>query len=107
MTTNHFESLDPALIRPGRVDMAEYLGDATPVQAKLLFTRFYGGAENVTGLPQGEVDVLAQELEKIIEGQMQLRQGISMAALQGLFIRSEAKDAISACRDHFIQRTSL
>lgn len=32
MTTNHIERLDPALIRPGRVDMVQEIGDATDHQ---------------------------------------------------------------------------
>lgn len=42
MTTNHVEHLDPALIRPGRVDYIEELGDAEPEQVEDLFMRFYG-----------------------------------------------------------------
>lgn len=42
MTTNHVERLDPALIRPGRVDYIEELGDAEPDQVEDLFLRFYG-----------------------------------------------------------------
>ncbi|MCO5549708.1 hypothetical protein L7F22_003181 [Adiantum nelumboides] len=42
MTTNHVERLDPALIRPGRVDYIEELGDAEPDQVEDLFMRFYG-----------------------------------------------------------------
>ncbi|CAO3656985.1 unnamed protein product [Mucor hiemalis] len=34
LTTNHVEKLDPALIRPGRVDLKEYLGNATEYQIK-------------------------------------------------------------------------
>ncbi|KAI9199490.1 BCS1 N terminal-domain-containing protein [Polychytrium aggregatum] len=41
MTTNHKERLDPALIRPGRVDMQEYFGNATPEQAEKLFLKFF------------------------------------------------------------------
>ena len=41
MTTNHLERLDPALIRPGRVDMICELGDATPRQVRELLVRFY------------------------------------------------------------------
>lgn len=41
MTTNHLERLDPALIRPGRVDMICELGDATPSQVRELLIRFY------------------------------------------------------------------
>ena len=32
MTTNYIERLDPALIRPGRVDMKEYIGYCTKHQ---------------------------------------------------------------------------
>ncbi|WFD38608.1 Complex III assembly protein translocase and chaperone [Malassezia japonica] len=41
MTTNHLERLDPALIRPGRVDMICELGDAAPRQVRELLVRFY------------------------------------------------------------------
>ena len=41
MTTNHLERLDPALIRPGRVDMIVELGDAAPEQVRELLVRFY------------------------------------------------------------------
>lgn len=42
MTTNHPERLDPAVIRPGRVDYRLYLGPATVEQATRMFTKFYG-----------------------------------------------------------------
>lgn len=41
MTTNHLERLDPALIRPGRVDMICELGDADAKQVRELLVRFY------------------------------------------------------------------
>jgi chaperone BCS1 len=41
LTTNHPERLDPALIRPGRVDRNVELGHATPDQARRLFLWFY------------------------------------------------------------------
>ena len=41
LTTNHPERLDPALIRPGRVDRKIELGYATPDQARRLFLWFY------------------------------------------------------------------
>ncbi|KAI7903939.1 BCS1 N terminal-domain-containing protein [Cokeromyces recurvatus] len=41
LTTNHVEKLDPALIRPGRVDLKEYLGNATEYQIRNMFMRFY------------------------------------------------------------------
>ncbi|WFD25878.1 Complex III assembly protein translocase and chaperone [Malassezia nana] len=41
MTTNHLERLDPALIRPGRVDVICELGDAEDDQVHELLIRFY------------------------------------------------------------------
>ena len=41
MTTNYLERLDPALMRPGRVDMVQQLGSATSHQAERLFHGFY------------------------------------------------------------------
>jgi len=42
MTTNHINKLDAALIRPGRVDLKVYLGDADRSQVLQMFARFYG-----------------------------------------------------------------
>ena len=41
LTTNHIERLDPALIRPGRVDMIHEIGAATGSQITKMFERFY------------------------------------------------------------------
>jgi mitochondrial chaperone BCS1 len=45
MTTNHPERLDPALIRPGRVDRHLHLGLADGDMTLRLFERFYGALE--------------------------------------------------------------
>lgn len=45
MTTNHKENLDPALIRPGRIDYQIEIKNAVKSQAKKLFERFYADYE--------------------------------------------------------------
>ncbi len=42
LTTNHLERLDSALVRPGRVDLAVRLGEATRWQVAKMWDRFYG-----------------------------------------------------------------
>lgn len=116
MTTNHYDRLDPALIRPGRVDIKEHLGNAAGEQAKRLFIKFYGrsrasgsrsGAaaveeEEKSGvwregeevLSQEEVERLGSAVEKQVQEMAQEGRGISMAALQGHFIRFSAREAV-------------
>lgn len=69
LTTNHVERLDPALIRPGRVDLKEYLGNATDYQIKNMFMRFY------------DDEKLANEFVANLKGR-----DVSTASLQGHFV---------------------
>ena len=98
MTTNHPERLDPALIRPGRVDLSVLLDDATPEQARRLFLQFYGGSEEV-----GQEDLvrMGREVEEIVRDERAKERRTSMAALQGLFIRSTVNDAVGGIRALF------
>lgn len=60
MTTNHVERLDEALIRPGRVDCIEELGDAEPEQVEELLIRFYGQRQPAIGKESAELDAESQ-----------------------------------------------
>jgi mitochondrial chaperone BCS1 len=73
MTTNHIDHLDPALIRPGRVDVQVYVGDADRSQVLQMFARFYG-----------EDHLLASPFaDQVISASIP----VSMAMLQGHFLR--------------------
>lgn len=131
MTTNHVERLDPALIRPGRVDLALELGDADGHQVRELLRRFYGPqqatseatrsqqsapTEHSHVLSDSELSRLGDLLATAVEQETARRRallgldasgrpplaalaartnahppaaqgGVSMAELQGLFIR--------------------
>jgi len=95
LTTNHLERLDPALIRPGRVDLAALIDDADPDQAKTLFTNFYGSEDDASA----EVEQLGRQLQDVVGNGISANRRISMAALQGTFIRHDAKSAISSTRE--------
>ncbi|KAK6622589.1 mitochondrial chaperone [Polyplax serrata] len=72
MTTNHIERLDPALIRPGRVDVKEFVGYCSPHQVEQMFLRFY---------PQLEIHS-KQFTAKV----MSYNKKLSPAQLQGYFM---------------------
>lgn len=101
MTTNHFGSLDPALIRPGRVDLSVLVDNASPIQARTLFTRFYGGSESIR--PE-LIERMGRQVEEFTVKEMSNGKEISMAALQGLFIRNNAQDAVKTLPELFVDR---
>jgi chaperone BCS1 len=107
MTTNHFDRLDPALIRPGRVDVKEVLDDATGEQARRLYVKFYGGSSDRTRregeqvYSEEEVAHMGDSIAAIIESEAMSGRRISMASLQGLFIRSGAQDSIDGLREMY------
>jgi chaperone BCS1 len=77
LTTNHPERLDPALVRPGRVDRALHLENTTADQARRLFMWFYSGRAHDPALEH-----LAREFgDRVPEGR------VCMAAIQEHLLR--------------------
>ncbi|EJD05988.1 P-loop containing nucleoside triphosphate hydrolase protein [Fomitiporia mediterranea MF3/22] len=68
-TTNHLERLDPALSRPGRMDVWIEFKNASPWQAEALFRNFFPSAEE-------------EESEPIVEREGEL-DGISLPSVPG------------------------
>ena len=66
MTTNHKEVLDPALIRPGRVDMDVVIDNASRSQATQLFSRFFPMAPDLAegfGEKMTQIKISVAELQ--------------------------------------------
>jgi hypothetical protein len=98
MTTNHKERLDPALIRPGRIDYQMYFQEASREQVNKLFLNFYGilaapmtddlgvisesGEQQKQHQKETKINALAQQFADVVpEGQY------TMSQIQGIFMR--------------------
>jgi len=75
MTSNQIEALDPALLRPGRIDYRLYLGPATEEQKVELYRRFFPGASMI-------------ETQLFVDGHPEAQ---TMAEFQGLLLALEAR----------------
>jgi mitochondrial chaperone BCS1 len=80
LTTNHPDRLDPALIRPGRVDVQQHFGYADRDQVRRLFLRFFPGAEPEAG-----------GAARLLEGQQ-----VSHAWLQNLLLGCRGRSPADA-----------
>jgi chaperone BCS1 len=89
MTTNYVERLDPALVRPGRVDVMRRVGDATRSQCERMYAKFFPGDEQRAA---AFADALGGE-------------AVSMATLQGYFLvhKQSADDALRCAAELRVQ----
>lgn len=80
MTTNYLSRLDPALIRPGRVDMKEFVGHCTRYQLEQMYRRFYSGPE------------LDSYATQFADNVLKVNKPVSPAQVQGYFMIHKTSD---------------
>lgn len=84
LTTNHIERLDPALIRPGRVDMhLQYPSTITDEQIRQMFLQFY---------PEADAALTSTFVDHVAKFRSSHR-NMSTATLQQYFIAHRTSDA--------------
>ncbi|VAI79178.1 unnamed protein product [Triticum turgidum subsp. durum] len=71
-TTNHPERLDPALLRPGRMDRKIELGYCTPAALRVLAKNYIGVGEDPEDEPDAVVDGLMAEAEGLLAADVRI-----------------------------------
>jgi mitochondrial chaperone BCS1 len=82
-------SLDPALIRPGRVDSKQFIGPLTSYQVEHILTRFYPSASCT------DIAGFRRQVEQVTEN---FSKELSAAQSQGFFMHH--KESLGEMREH-------
>jgi len=94
MTTNHKEHLDPAIVRPGRVDVEFFLDNCNNAQIKEMFCNFF----------PHENKYVVNEFMNIFDGNQKLTEDpISPAELQGYLLRFVASSSDALNNIHILK----
>lgn len=89
MTSNSPESLDRALIRPGRIDRQVFLGCIISELAENMFKRLYHDDEAGEGVVTPEIEQLAKNFSEVIpDGK------ITPAEVQGFLLQRTPQEAV-------------
>jgi chaperone BCS1 len=92
MTTNKIEALDPALLRPGRIDYRLYLGVASEQQKLELYRRFFPLADELEALSFVEAHRWAETMADF--------QGLVLELSEGSASLHGEKCAVQASQDN-------
>jgi len=97
MTTNRIETLDDALLRPGRIDYKLYLGKATERQMLELYRRFFPGMSEVEAhafVEMSRAETMAEFQGVLLELETQGNLGIADKADAASLEREEVVPAM-------------
>lgn len=89
MTTNYLNRLDPALIRPGRVDLQTYVGYCSEYQLVEMFNRFY----------KQECEAETNNAHIFAKAVLDVGQPASPAQIQGYFMKHKTSSSLEVVKN--------